>query len=378
MKSSHQLLSTLLLAVLPVAQAQTWSECNPIKASCPPNRGLKSSSFSTNFASEKGLPPGWVKEKSAGNINYGPSGAEFVMSKQGESPGLNTDFFFLFGYVEVKMKAAPGVGVISTYVLQSDDLDEIDYEFLGSEAHQVQANYFRKGDDGTYDRGSKHPVEAQGGLHTYAVNWTTSAMTFLIDGAPVRTVNAADAKGKFPQTPMRLKLGIWAGGDASRTKDQITWAGGAIDWSKAPYTVVIDSVKIVNYNPAEQYRYKDNSGSWQSIEIIGGKAIDANAVPDPAPNQGQVNNVVSSSDPASNSASASSASAKPTSPPSSSAPPKVGTPQQSSAAPNATSSRPNTQTSAPAKPVQTGGSSSSLLASTPLIAVCLAAMHFFI
>jgi hypothetical protein len=127
MISSHHFLSTLLLAVLPFGQAQTWSECNPLKANCAPNRGLKSSSFSTQFTSEKGLPPGWVKEKSAGNVNYGPSGAEFIMAKHGESPGLNTDFYFLFGYVEVKMKAAPGNGVISTYVLQSDDLDEIDY-----------------------------------------------------------------------------------------------------------------------------------------------------------------------------------------------------------------------------------------------------------
>jgi hypothetical protein len=115
------------LAALPFGQAQTWTDCNPIKTSCPPDRGLKTSTFSTSFASEKGLPPGWVREKSAGNVNFGPSGAEFIMGKKGDSPGLNTDFFFLFGRVDVKMKAAPGVGVISTYVLQSDDLDEIDY-----------------------------------------------------------------------------------------------------------------------------------------------------------------------------------------------------------------------------------------------------------
>jgi Glycosyl hydrolases family 16 len=144
MKPSHQFLSTLLVAALPFGQAQTWSECNPLKASCPPNRALKSSSFSTNFASEKGLPPGWVREKSAGNVHYGRSGAEFIMAKQGESPGLNTDFYFLFGYVEVKMKAAPGTGVISTYVLQSDDLDEIDYVWRNPAVVEKAADCLRR------------------------------------------------------------------------------------------------------------------------------------------------------------------------------------------------------------------------------------------
>jgi Glycosyl hydrolases family 16 len=203
------------------------------------------------------------------------------------------------------------------------------------------------------------------------VNWTTSAMTFLIDGAPVRTVKAADAKGKFPQTPMRLKLGIWAGGDSSRNKDQIAWAGGAIDWNKAPYEAVIDSVKIVNYNPADQYRYKDSSGTWQSIDIVGGTGGSANLNAEPdatSNNQGMMANSVSTPD--------SAAPAGTTPAPSSAAPSKVGTPQQSTTLSSATSSRANSTTSAPAKPQKTNGSSSSPLAITPLIAFCLVAVHF--
>ena len=49
-----------------------------------------------------------------------------------------------FGYVEVVMKAAPGVGIISSIVLQSDNLDEVDWEWIGGVDSRVQQNYFGK------------------------------------------------------------------------------------------------------------------------------------------------------------------------------------------------------------------------------------------
>jgi beta-glucanase (GH16 family) len=117
-------------------------------------------------------------------------------------------------------------------------------------------------------------ADPQNQWHTYAVNWTSAAITWLVDGVAVRTLNYNDAKGgtRFPQTPMRLRLGIWAGGDPSNPQGTIQWAGGATDFSKGPYTMSIDSATITNYSPASKYHYKDNSGSWQSIEVIGGNA----------------------------------------------------------------------------------------------------------
>lgn len=117
-------------------------------------------------------------------------------------------------------------------------------------------------------------ADPQNQWHTYAINWTSAAITWIVDGAPARTLTYNDAKGgtRFPQTPMRLRLGIWAGGDPTVSQGTITWAGGLTDFSKAPFTMWVDSVNIVNYSPASQYRYKDTSGSWQSIEVIGGSA----------------------------------------------------------------------------------------------------------
>lgn len=48
----------------------------------------------------------------------------------------------LFGNFEVKMKAAGGRGIVSSIVLQSDVLDEVDWEFIGGEDYRVQSNYF--------------------------------------------------------------------------------------------------------------------------------------------------------------------------------------------------------------------------------------------
>jgi hypothetical protein len=69
----------------------------------------------------------------------------------------NIDYVF-FGKITAVVKAADGAGIVSSVILQSDDLDEIDWEWLGGDTTQVQSNYFSKGDTTTYDRGGTHPV----------------------------------------------------------------------------------------------------------------------------------------------------------------------------------------------------------------------------
>jgi beta-glucanase (GH16 family) len=116
--------------------------------------------------------------------------------------------------------------------------------------------------------------DPQNQWHTYSVNWTSAAITYLVDNVPVRTLKYEDAKGgtRFPQTPMRLRLGIWAGGDPSVGQGTIEWAGGLTDYSKAPFTMYVDSTTVTNYSPADKYHYNDNSGDWKSIKVIGGNA----------------------------------------------------------------------------------------------------------
>ena len=129
----------------------------------------------------------------------------------------------MFGHIDVVMQAAPGVGIVSSMVLQSDDLDEVDFEWLGADDTQVQTNYFGKGITGSYNRGAfEANPGAQNGFHTYSMDWTAEQIEWQIDGQTVRVLTQADAEtNQYPQTPMQLKLGIWAGGDPSNSPGTI-------------------------------------------------------------------------------------------------------------------------------------------------------------
>lgn len=61
-------------------------------------------------------------------IKYGgPDGAHFRVEKSGDSPTIVSNSYIMYGKFEVTMKAAPGAGIVSSIVLQSEDLDEIDW-----------------------------------------------------------------------------------------------------------------------------------------------------------------------------------------------------------------------------------------------------------
>lgn len=192
--------------------------------------------------------------------------------KIGEAPTIQSETYLHFGYIEVKCKASYGTGIISSLVLQSEDLDEVDWEFLGSVPNSVQTNYFGKGNTTTYDRMTEVPVQnTQTQMHTYTLDWTKERIIFSVDGAPVRTLNYADANGgkNYPQTPSTVRIGIWAGGDPTNQPGVIEWAGGKTDYTKAPFKMIVESVRVRNYSPGKEYEWTDRSGSWESIKAIG-------------------------------------------------------------------------------------------------------------
>lgn len=160
-------------------------------------------------------------------------------------------------------------------VLESDDLDEIDWEWLGGNSAQVESNYFGKGNTTSYDRAVYHSVEpdTQSNLHNYTILWTSEYTTWFVDGVALRTLNFADAVAgtNYPQTPMRLRIGTWAGGDSNNDAGTIGWAGGTTDYSDGPFTMYVQSVSIVNFSPATSYSYGDDTGSWQSLDVEGGE-----------------------------------------------------------------------------------------------------------
>lgn len=161
--------------------------------------------------------------KAVGVPTYDSNGVAFTVAKQGDGPLIESKWYIMFGKVEYVIKAAPGQGIVSSAVLQSDDLDEIDWEWLGGDNAQVQTNYFGKGDTTTYNRGGFSPAPGNhDGFHTYTIEWTSSQVVWQIDGQTVRVLTPATADAnQYPQTPMVVKVGVWAGGDPNNAPGTI-------------------------------------------------------------------------------------------------------------------------------------------------------------
>ena len=258
----------LLSAVISSAVAQTWTSCNPLNSTTCSTDTALGMNYTFDFTQNSASPAIW--NTTAGTINYGVNGAAFTMNERGDSPTIQSEFYIFFGVVEVIMKAATGQGVISSIVLESDDLDEVDWEFLGGNTTHAETNYFGKGNTTSYDRAIYYPVDnPQANFHNYTTKWTADKIEWYIDNTVVRTLAYADANGgkNFPQTPMNVRLGIWAGGDPKNPNGTIEWAGGLVDYSKGPYTMVVKSARVTDFSTGSEYKYGDKTGSWQSIEV---------------------------------------------------------------------------------------------------------------
>jgi beta-glucanase (GH16 family) len=186
----------------------------------------------------------------------------------------------MFGHVDFEIKAAPGAGIVSSAVLQSDCLDEIDWEWLGGDDGLVQSNYFGKGITTSYNRGAFHDARNNHDqFHIYSIDWTSEQIVWQIDGVTVRAMTYAEAAtGQYPQTPMFIKVGSWSGGDSSNPPGTIQWAGGPTNYAAGPYTMYLKSIAVTDYSTGSQYTYSGTSGTWQSIRSNGGK-INSNGAP---------------------------------------------------------------------------------------------------
>ena len=273
--------------------AQTYTNCNPLyESGCPPDSALGRDVVIdfTQGSSDSFTPQG--------NPTYDSNGASFTVAQSGDSPTLTSRWYIMFGKVEAVIKAAPGAGIVSSCVLQSDVLDEIDWEWLGADPDSVQTNYFGKGQTTTYNRGAFHPDPgSQSDFKTYTIDWTADQTVWQIDRETVRVLTANEAApDQYPQTPMQVKLGAWSGGDPANAPGTIEWAQGPTDYTQGPYTMVVQSLQVTDYSTGTQYVYNGNDGSWQSIVAVDGEvnpngdgnnmsAEPAPAVIEPSPGQ---------------------------------------------------------------------------------------------
>ncbi|CAH2355227.1 extracellular glycosidase Crh11p [[Candida] railenensis] len=258
-----------LLFIISLVAATTTTSCNPLSStSCPTDPAL-GKSIEIDFSEESSY---FNRTSGVGSITYDEdAGVTMTLAKRYDNPALKSNFYIMFGRVEVHMKAGNGTGIISSFYLQSDDLDEIDIELFGSDTTQFQSNFFSKGNTTTYDRGvySNTPSSPQDSYLNYTIVWTSTKLEWWLEGTLTRTLLSTNSEG-FPQTPMFIETGIWAGGDASNAEGTIEWAGGSTDYSQAPFSMSINKLLVEDYSTGTSYSYGDTSGDWTSIESNGG------------------------------------------------------------------------------------------------------------
>jgi beta-glucanase (GH16 family) len=265
MRSSVSLAAALAVLAAPAA-AQTYTDCNPLNSTCPPDPAL-GTSFNQSYSTESSFDPG-LWNFTAGAPDFTDSGASFAIIRSGDSVTAQTSFYIFFGRVEVWMQAAAGTGIISSLVLLSDDLDEIDWEIMGGNRTYGENNYYGKGNQS--ERNAKYYPFAnpQTGFHNYTLDWTADKLEWHLDGQIIRTLTPDEAPGGYPQTPSFFKMGIWAGGDPKEPPGVQAWAGGVTDYSQGPFIMTIANVTITDYTKnASSYSYGDQSGTWQSIKV---------------------------------------------------------------------------------------------------------------
>ncbi|KAK5959714.1 transglycosylase PWA37_003079 [Arxiozyma heterogenica] len=265
---SFLLISTLLQTFVKAAT----STCNPLfTTNCPPDKAL-ATGFIEDFTKQSDSK--WFSRVSSsqGKVTFdSTNGLGLILAKRGDNPSYDSNFYIMYGKVQVLMQTAPGVGIVSSFFLQSDDGDEIDLEWLGGDTTQFQSNYFSKGNVTTYDRGEFHGVQTPAQMfHNYTIDWSMEQTTWSLDGTVVRTLLNTTSQG-YPQTPMSIKFGIWAGGDPSNAPGTIEWAGGITDYSAGPFTMYVKQIIVTDYSTGESYSYDGTSGSWESIVAKDGK-----------------------------------------------------------------------------------------------------------
>lgn len=219
-------------------------------------------------------PELWVK-KNQGTAQWTNNGTAFTISREGDAPYIQSSFYLFFGHVEIYMRAAHGRGIVSSAILQSECLDEIDWEFLGANTTHVLTNYFGKGNRTMGNRGADFKMDSapQDDFHNYTIDWTKERMQWWVDGNMLREVKFADALNgqNYPQTPMNIRLGAWAGGDVKNNpKETVEWAGGETNFGDGPYTMMVQKVYAKDYTTAKEYSWEnmDASGSYEKVKIV--------------------------------------------------------------------------------------------------------------
>jgi hypothetical protein len=79
------------------------------------------------------------------NPKTGKKSTILTMAKGTVGTLLASTHYVWYGKICSKLTTAQGKGVVTAFILMSDVKDEIDFEWIGVDAHSVQSNYYSQG-----------------------------------------------------------------------------------------------------------------------------------------------------------------------------------------------------------------------------------------
>ena len=133
------------------------------------------------------------------------------------------------------------------YWLGGDASNSMSTYFLGTVKSNSTRNYTVN-----YPQTSFHSM-FQGVLNLilgYAIDWTDNKIDWIIDGIVVRTDTIGSLGINFPKLPCLITMSVFCGGCKN-----LAWAGGPTVFGPNPFVMTLQSLEIINYNPAANYSY---------------------------------------------------------------------------------------------------------------------------
>ena len=147
-----------------------------------------------------------------------------------------------YGKVSAKLKTSHLGGVITSFIVYSGVQDEIDFEWVGSDLMTTQTNFYWNGVLNWTNSANISTTNTFDDYHTYEIDWQEDYITWSVDGVVGRTLyknetyNSTTGIYQFPQTPSKIDISIWPGGNATNAIGTIQWAGGEINWDASDLT----------------------------------------------------------------------------------------------------------------------------------------------
>jgi len=96
-----EIAALLLTAFTPLASAQIFSKCKDNLPACPVNKAQQNANLEAQFGSGGTPPPGFKQSQCKGKQQYDDNGVSLVVAESGDCPAVESEAYFLFGYVEV-------------------------------------------------------------------------------------------------------------------------------------------------------------------------------------------------------------------------------------------------------------------------------------